>query len=351
MLETHNNSSPEKRENLMKKTSFFLAIGSALLLSACGGGGGGSGGTTGPVQVSTLSPITASNSNKVAANAYIATSAISDPSSSLNDVLTGVSISRANISVVTPVLKQVKRAYMRDTAQLLTGVSISEACTGGGSITVEANLRNQQTVSNGDSIVMLANRCVEDGEMMNGTLRATFSNVTGDVLNSWVWSGTLDTRYDNFSVSSGTDTINVNGDMKIAITQTSPSNSSLTVTGTSLQASEQRSGTTVATRTLSDFTLSSTTSGSMVTSAASFAMSGNTSGLGQFSYSVRNIQPFVTIGASMPSSGALIVNGASSSVTLTAVSSATVRLDLSDKASGAITQSTTMSWLDLVLSM
>lgn len=334
----------------MKKPSFFLAVGSALLLSACGGGGGSSGNTaTSPVQVSTLSPITSANATKVAANAYVAASAISDSSSSLGDILTGVSVGRANISAVTPVLDLVKRAYTRDAAQLLTGVTISEACTGGGSITFEANLRNQQTVSNGDSIVMTANRCVEDGDMMSGSFRATFADVSGDILNSWIWSGTLDTRFDNFSVTSGSDTVNVNGDMKIAINQTSSSSSSLTVSGKSLQTSEQRSGTTVATRTLSDFTMTSSTRDLTVTSSASFAMSGNSSGLGQFSYTVKNLQPFVTVGASMPGSGALIINGASTSVTLTAVSVTGVRLDLSDKATGSVTQSTNVSWMDLLL--
>lgn len=334
----------------MKKHTFFLTVGSALLLSACGGGGGNSGSTgPGPVQTSPLSPITASNASKVAANAYVAATAITESSSSLGEILTGVSVGHVNISAVTPVLNLVKRAYQRDTAQLLTGVTLSEPCTGGGSITFEANLRNQQTISNGDSIVMTANRCVEDGEIMNGSFRAAFADVSGDILNSWTWSGTLDTRFDNFSVTSSSETLNVNGDMKIAITQTSSSNSSLTVSGKSLQTSEQRSGTTVATRTLSDFTMTSSTRSSTVTSAASFAMSGNSSGLGQFSYTVKNLQPFVTVGASMPSSGALIVNGASTSVTLTAVSFNGVRLDLSDKATGNITQTTTPTWLDLLL--
>ncbi|WP_313703003.1 hypothetical protein [Massilia sp.] len=334
----------------MHKPRFFLALGSALLLSACGGGGGSSGTTTNPGPVSTLSPITASNATKVAANAYVAASAIDDSSSSLGDLLTGVSVARSNISTVRPVLDLVKRAYTRDATPLLTGVSVSEACSGGGSITIEANLRNQQTVSNGDSIVMMANRCIEDGEMMNGTFKATFSNVTGDVLNSWIWSATVDTRFENFSIASGSETLSVNGDMKIAINQTSASNSSLTVSGNSLQTTEQRSGTTVAARTLSDFSMNSSNRSGTVTSAANFAMSGNTGGLGQFSYTVRNIQPFVTVGASMPSSGALVVTGATTAVTLTAVNASGVRLDLSDKASGAVTQTTTVSWLDLLLS-
>lgn len=338
----------------MKKSSMYLCIGSALLLSACGGGGGSSGTPTAgpaPVQGSTLSPITSANATRVAANAYAATSTISESSASFSDALTGVSIDRPTIGAVTPTLNLVKRAYARSAGQVLAGITISEPCSGGGSLTIEANLRNQQTVSNGDTMVIVANRCIEDGDIASGTMRATFSDISGDVLNSWVWSATLDTRYDNFSVTSGNESATVNGDMKIAVNQTSSTSSSVTVSGRSLQTTEQRSGTTIATRTLSDFSMTGSTRGLTITSAANFTMSGNTSALGQFSYTVRNVQPFVSFGGSLPNSGALIVNGASTAVTLTVAGTNSVRLDLSDKASGAITQTNTLSWTELLLAM
>jgi hypothetical protein len=334
----------------MKNPILALGVASALVLSACGGGGGGSGTATTTPPVSTLSTITAVNSNKVAGNAYAATASINE-STSLTDILTGVSMGPANISTVSPVLNLVKRAYGQGAPQLLTGVTITEACSGGGTVTIDANLRNSQSLSNGDTMTMTANNCVEDGDLLKGAMTITFSGVTGDILNTFSGAATLDTRFTGFSVTSGSDTIGVNGDMKIAMTVTSPTSNSVTISGTSLQTTEQKAGATVATRTLTDYSLTGSTNGATVTSAANFALSGNAGSLGQFSFTVKNLKPFVTVGSAMPSSGALIVNGAASSVTVTVVNATSVRLDFSAKGDGTITQTTTMNWADFIASI
>jgi hypothetical protein len=331
------------------KNRLMLITVAAAFLSACGGGGGSSG-TTAPTPVSTLSTITAVNSNKVAGNGYAATAAISE-STSLTDVLTGVSMGRANISTVSPVLNLAKRAYGQSAPQLLTGVIVTEACSGGGTVTIDANLRNSQSLSNGDTMTMTANNCVEDGDTLKGVLSITFSGVSGDILNTSSGAATLDTRFTNFSVTSGSETIGINGDMKIAMSVTSATSNSVTITGNSLQTTEQKAGATVATRTLNDYSLTGSTNGATVTSAASFALSGNAGSLGQFAFTVKNLQPFVTVGSAMPSSGALIVNGASSSVTVTVVNTSSVRLDFSAKGDGTITQTTTLNWADFLASI
>jgi hypothetical protein len=334
----------------MKNRTFFLTIGSALVLSACGGGGGGPGATGSvPGPTSTLSTITTGNASNVASNAYVASTVISDSSSSLTDVLTGVSIGGASISTVSPVLKLVKHAHA--SPQLLTGVTISDSCSGGGTVSIDATIRNQQTISNGDTMTVTANNCVEDGSTLNGAMTITFSDVSGDILNTWTFGATLDTRFNNFSVVSGSEAMAVNGDMKIAINQTNSTTSSLTISGKSLQTTEQKAGTTVATRTLANYSLTGSTRGTTITSAANFTLSGNSSALGQFAYSVKNVEPFVRTGGAMPSTGSLIVNGASSSVTITVAGSSGVRLDYSAKGDGAITQTTTQSWAEFLASI
>lgn len=94
----------------MNNRHFLLSAAAVLVLSAGGGGGGGGGGTSAPPPVSTHSPVTPANATRVASNAYAAASAIGESSTSLNGFLTGVSVGRANISVVSPVLKLVKQA-------------------------------------------------------------------------------------------------------------------------------------------------------------------------------------------------------------------------------------------------
>jgi hypothetical protein len=66
---------------------------------------------------------------------------------------------------------------------------------------------------------------------------------------------------------------------------------------------------------------------------------------------VKSLQPFVSTGTAMPGSGSLIVNGAASSVTVTALSASSVRLDYSAKGDGVITKSTTLSWAEFIASL
>jgi hypothetical protein len=330
----------------MKNHILFFAIGSAMVLSACGGG---SSATTGPVPVqTTLSTITASNSNKAAFNGYTSAMSFNDSSSSLTGLLTGVSVAGGNISTVSPVLKLIKRT--KDAPQLLTGVAVSENCSGGGTLSIDATLRDQQTISTGDTMTLTAHNCVEGGDTLDGTLSITFSNMSGDILNTWTFGATMEARFDHFNIVSGGDRMGVNGDMKIVISQTDETTNSLTISGKSLQTTEQLAGAAIVNRTLADYLVSTSVLGTTTTDAANFTLSGNSSGLGQFAYTVKTIQPFVNAGTAMPGSGSLIVNGASSSVTVTVVSDG-VRLDYSAKGDGTITQTNTLSWAEFLASI
>lgn len=75
----------------MKNHILFPAAGFSLILSGCGGGGGSTSVTPPPV-ASTLSTISATNANQAASNGYAASTALSDSSSSLTGIVTGVSI-------------------------------------------------------------------------------------------------------------------------------------------------------------------------------------------------------------------------------------------------------------------
>jgi hypothetical protein len=343
---------PDRKKN-MNQRILFLAISSTLALSACGGGGGSPGGSTTPppVQVSPLTPITAANSKQAAANGYAAADLIGNSSTSVTGVLTGVSVAGPGISAVAPVLKLVKRATGTGTP-LLTGVTTTQACTGGGTVTVDANLSNAQKFSNGDTMSLTARNCIEDGNTLNGTLAITIGNVSGDLMNTWVGSVTMDTRFTGFSIVNGTESATVNGDMKIGLSSTSQNSQSLSISGNALQTTEQRTGAAAVNMSLTAYSLTGNVNGSTVSAAANFTLAGNANGLGQFAYTVKNLQPFVgTTSSSVPSSGAMIVNGAASSVTVTALNASSVRLDYSAKGDGVITQTATLSWAEFLAAM
>jgi len=331
----------------MKNTSSLAAVGCVLVLSACGGGGGSGGAGSAPVQASALSSIAAADAPKVASNGYAAGTVISQSSTSLTGVVTGVTVAPPGVGAVSPVLGLVKQAYERNGAGLMTGVTISDSCAGGGTVTIDATLHNQNTLSDGDTLTMTAFNCTEDGSTMNGKLSISVSGVSGDVINSTTGAVTLDARFNDFSIATGSTADTLNGDMKISLTATSGVDATFAISGASLLATEQRSGATVATRTLTAYSVNGNVHGSTVSTAASFSVAGNANGLGQFSYTVKSLQPFVTTTTGVPTAGSLIVNGAGSSVTATVVANG-VRVDYSAKGDGVVTQTSTPSWSDFL---
>jgi len=341
----------------MNKPLLVLALGSAMVLSACGGGGGGGGGTpsgggstpppvttTPPPATSTQSSITAANATSAASNAYAATTSVGASSTSLTDILTGVNVSRPNISTVAPLLKLVKRAYGGQ--QLLTGVTQTQTqqCPGGGTLTIDATVSNVNNVSNGDILKVTANNCVDGTDTLSGALTINFSGVTGDI-NTPVFGVTMDSIFTNFNIVSGTDKVGVNGDMKVVLNQTSASASTIALSGNSLQTTEQQGSAAVVNRTVTAYTVTGSTRDGVSSSAANFGLSGTSPKLGTFAYTVKNLAPFVfnSSTAVVPSSGSLIVNGNASSVTATVVSNG-VRVDFSASGNGTITNTETVAW-------
>lgn len=326
----------------------------ALVLSACGGGGGG--GASGapapaPAPTSQFSAISVANSTMAASNAHAANATISTSSSTVTDALTGVTIDAQGISAVAPALGLINRAYNRGAPTLLAGVAMTQSCSGGGTIAFNGTVKSANFVSNGDSINVTTTNCVESGMLMNGAFALAFSGISGLAFDTAPWAATIDARFDAFRVTKGSDTIAATGDMKIVITQTSASANSVSITGKLFQAADTRAGTTVSNFTLTDFSLTGIGQGTSFSAAANYTLSGNTPALGQFAYSVKNVQPFVSIGGSLPTAGSFIVNGAASSVTMSVVAGGNVQLDYSAKGDGVVTQTSTVPWASFLASM
>jgi hypothetical protein len=335
------------RSNTLKNSLFFLplTISAALVLSACGGGDSSSDSTsTNTPQQSTFSSITAENSTQAASNAYAAHVSINDSSSAVSAVLTGVSIDGPGVSMVAPALGMINRAYNKGSMKLLAGVSMSEACSGGGTISVNGSMRSEDVASNGDALAFTTNNCVEGGIILNGAFTITLSNISGAAFTSNIWNATIDTRFNEFSVTMGGETVAATGDMKITVTQASSISNSIAISGSTFRTSQIIAGVKVAERTLFDYSVAGTTQGTTFSGSASYTMTGNSKGLGQFAYSVKTLQPFVSVNGAIPRSGALIVNGSSSSVTMTVLDTNNVRLEYRANTDGGVTKTDTVSW-------
>ncbi|MCS0585161.1 hypothetical protein NX784_26590 [Massilia pinisoli] len=339
----------------MKSKHTFAAIGCLFVLSACGGGGGGGGGDVGSAAASTPAPaaaptitaIASIDASKAAENSFSASHLVSAWPSAVPDMLNGVSIAPVDAGLIAPVFDLLKRAYSQQDASLLTGVTRSYSCTEGGSIAVEATQHDPLTPTAGDTWKFTSTNCGASGTIQNGTISAKVTDAAGNLFQSTSGAMTLDVAFGNYSSLQGGVTTVVDGGMKVSVSKMGLNSSTFTTTGTSLQQTIQQSGTTIATRTLSSFSVTGSKEGSLLTSAANFSLSGHSNRLGQFAYTVRNLTPFTTTATVTPTSGALVVSGAGSSVTMT-VSPDSVRLDHSDNANGTITSTVTRTWNDFL---
>jgi hypothetical protein len=328
----------------MKSSYTIAAIACVLVLSACGCGGGSASVSAPPV---TLSAITSANASMAAENGYGAGRLLSIWSAAMPDFMTGVNIAPADAGLVSPVLDLIKDAYRQDGGNLLTGAIRSYPCSGGGTMSVDATVGNQSTPTNGDTWSFTANNCVINSNAQNGSLSVKVSGVSGDIFHSATGGITLDTLFNNFSLTRGSMITAASGDMKIGIVKTSSTNRTFVVSGASLVETLQQSGTTLVTRTLTSYSVTSSEQGELLTTSANFSLSGSSNRLGPFAYTVKNLQSFVGSANDMPTSGALIVNGAGSSVTMTATANG-ARVDYSDNANGTITNTSTRSWSDFL---
>ncbi|MFD2270817.1 hypothetical protein ACFS07_06085 [Undibacterium arcticum] len=202
----------------IKNTSLLLSltIGTALVLSACGGGGGSTSASTStlPGSTTTLSTISSANSTQVAGNAYAANGAIGNSSTGVSTLVTGVSIEGTGVSTVSPALDLVMQAFDSGAPKLLTGVSTSQACPGGGTIAINGTAQSQTGPSNGDNLTFTATNCVENGATINGAFTVILSGITGTVSTTGAWSATLDFQFNAFGVTSGSESVTATGDMK-----------------------------------------------------------------------------------------------------------------------------------------
>jgi hypothetical protein len=306
-----------------------VAVASALLV-ACGGGGGGSSSETAQAQ---RVVITQSNATPVAAEAIDAGGAGSGASGSLTGVQ--VSSTSAPVSAMTALANAVQRGLNTTAPSALVGATVTQACGGGGSITISSS--NTQAS-------LTFNSCVENGATATGTLSVTL--VSGNTAIQFV----ADATASNFTITSAGLGERLNGTMRVSFDETSSTHALITITSSSLLFDRLLNGTARATRTLTNYNyyIDTTIATGSSSQTFSYTVSGSFPGFGTVSFDAQTTQPIITLsGAVHPSSGAGKVTGANgTSVTVTVISTG-VRLDIDTNGDGVTDATLTRTWAEL----
>lgn len=340
------------KRSTFKKIPAALSLTSAALLVACGGGGGGSA-VPGQTNASVITP---SNAQTVSKQALNGSSTLNGGATSSTSLVTGVSITgdtTARTGLVNAALQQMYKALdVPPPSSLATGVTTTApqtvACPSGGTMTVSVTYANANTLSNGDSMTVTSNSCVENGAKLNGTLTFTFSDVSAPISQTSAWSATMALKFTNFTVEENNEVAGTSGDMTLKFNQKAAQDVAYTISGSSLRATLVKSGATVLDQTLSSYAYTGSSNSSGVTQSANFTFADNL--VAAYSaYTVATITVFrQTSASSYPYTGALTVTaGNNSKATLTALDSTNVRIDVDSNGDGIADQSINTTWVAL----
>jgi hypothetical protein len=303
--------------------------------------------------------VTSANAPDVAATAYTTVTSVgSNASSSVGLVgatSVGASGTAADNGLVAVTLQQITRVLEQKAAGgtgfgAMSTATQSVSCSTSGSISYTLTRAADGIVSNGDSVTITANNCVEGSARYSGSFSAQFANLSGTPSATGAWSATLQMSYSAFGIAltdaSGTASLTYNGGVSIAVNQVSASNASYTISGSSFGFVFVYQGKTL-TQILRNFNLTGSNVSGTYTSSADFALSGSSPTLGTMSYTVKTNLPFKRTGT-YPSQGSITVTaGNGSSVKLTAIDSTYVQLQVDKNGDGVYEESNTMTWVAL----
>ena len=349
----------EKRIGSMGESSFArlsragLSCGAALALLACGGGGGGGGGGAPSVPSATGLVITSANAPSVAAEA-LETSTSTDAASAAGQFVTGVQVDAgAGAGGHPQLLASATRALLarpRAAGPIAAGAVVSEACSGGGTITVDARTSGASFLVAGDSLAITASNCSEsvDGTTMllNGGLSISITSGSYDP-NSFVYPKSVTMRIVSSSFSagiSGGPTEVFDGDLTLALTETGATTGSLTATAASLTSAVGSHRIT-----LSDYRLQATQTSTGSTLTVSSNVETNNARLGStpVRYSLATESPVTVSSSGAVTGGSIRVSGTNSSLLLLVTATDTFSLQVDTNGDGAADSTRAVTLADL----
>ena len=328
------------------------SCGAALALLACGGGGGG-GGDAPSAPSATGLVITSANAPSVAAEAP-ETSTSTDAASAAGQFVTGVQVDAGSGGGSHPqLLAGAARPLLagpRTPGPAAAGAVVSEACSGGGTVTVDATTSGAPYTVAGDSLSISASQCVEsvDGAtiVMNGSMSIAITSGSYDP-GSLVYPKSVTMRIvaSNFSTGiPGGPTEVFDGDLTLALTETGTTTGSLTATAASLTSTVGS-----ARITLSDYRLQAAQTSTGSTLSVSAQVETNNARLGSTAvrYGLATETPVAVSSSGAVTAGSIRVSGTNSSLLLLVTATDTFSLQVDTNGDGTADSTRAITLADL----
>jgi len=333
-------------KNVIKTIALLSATS---ILGACGGGGGGSDGGTG-AGTAASSPVTVS-----AANAEQVASVTLDASTGLTGNTAGAiglvpaavgHVQSVKINATETIIELVKKApdlVPGDSSGVTPAAvqSFAQNCNSGTMSVSFNDADNNQTLSTGDTISVTANNCDFGGTTMNGRLSISDVVVSGDEFTP-PYSMQFTLQATSFSVSSGGETVVLNGSGTISESSNDGINFTSAFSSNGVQVAA--GGESLI---LTNYNIQETEN--QATGEYSISINGtiSSSGLGG-SVTVTTDVALTGVGASDADAGQITCVGeGNTSVTLIAVDSLSVRLEVDENGDGIVDQALSAAWSDL----
>ena len=330
-------------------------------VAACGGGGGGggSGGASSSSGDSASTPknlpaaqsvIDQSNYVKIAAHAYLAPESLAGLTRLSDMLIAGVSVN-TKAPGLAELATDVLRQLVDNQASTMTAVIQSASCPEGGTAKVSSSGDSLDNMKPGDVVTVEASNCGVSGLRINGGLMLTLKEGSvASVLNGASQS-VMQFQFSSLSLASEIETSLIDGDMTAKYEQSSAGDITVVLSGDSLRTMLKRDGALVTEHTLLGFESAATATLAKRTASRNYTLSVSSSSVKDVHVGVKTVTPFVYEADINPVSGSMLVTGAASSVTVTAVDADNVRLDLSARGDGVITETRTVSWREFQKSL
>jgi hypothetical protein len=345
----------------MKNHHRSMLYSAALFLAssvvACGGGGSGASYSAGdaastPKDLPAIrSVVDQGNYVKAAAHAYMAPQSLTG-TIGLSDVLVfGVSVETKHPPRLAELATDVLRQLVGKQAATVTAVAQSNSCPSGGTVKVSSSGDSLDDMKPGDVVTVEASNRGVSGLKINGGLTLTLKEGSVASFQTGASPSVMQFQFSGLSLASGNEAGLIDGDLTTKSAQTSAGDITLVLSGASLRTMLKKDGALVTDRTLSGFEYVTNDTAEKLTASMNCTLSASSSSVKDLRLGVKTVTPFVYQAGDNPASGSMLVTGAGSSVTVTAVDAGNVRLDFSARGDGVITETRTVSWPELEKSL